>query len=141
MRRRSGGILRPAEVVKFALNPETVLHERFEWDDTEAAAQYRLEQARRIIRFTVHVVQEGKPPIRTYVSLESDRAQHDSYRSVVDVMMNHGLRTTLLAQALREAESWRARYEHLAELQPVIRAIAKVSGKGRATQTRKRKIA
>jgi len=32
-------------VVRFASNSKTELHKCFEWDDTKAAAKYRLEQA------------------------------------------------------------------------------------------------
>ena len=42
-----GGKLRPKDVVEFARNPATALHECFEWDDKKAAVQGRLwEQAR-----------------------------------------------------------------------------------------------
>jgi len=44
------GILRPADVVEAALNPKSPLHGCFEWDDDKAAKQYRLEQARKLIR-------------------------------------------------------------------------------------------
>jgi hypothetical protein len=59
IRRNAGGVLRPEDVVSFAADPDTELHSRFEWDDTEAAQQYRLWQARQLIRVTVTVL----PPI------------------------------------------------------------------------------
>lgn len=123
VRKRHGGILRPADVVAFARDPQTALHAEFEWDDNKAAEQYRLEQARQIIRCAVRVVDEDSPPVRTYVSLYSDRRAGDSYRSLEDTLGDPQLRQQLLAQALREAESWRLRYERLAELKPICRAI------------------
>ena len=56
IRRNAGGVLRPEDVVSFAADPDTELHSRFEWDDTEAAQQYRLWQARQLIRVTVTVL-------------------------------------------------------------------------------------
>lgn len=126
IRKRHRGILRPADVVAFARDPQTALHAEFEWDDSKAAEQYRLEQARQIIRCVVRIVEEHTPPVRAYVSLQSDRRAGDSYRDVGDVLSDPGLRRQLLAQALREAESWRLRYERLNELTPILRAIKKV---------------
>lgn len=131
VRRRHHGILRPADVVAFARDPQTALHTEFEWDDSKAAEQYRLEQARQIIRCAVRVIGDGKPPIRAYVSLLVDRQAGDSYRDVLDVMNAPNLRDQLLAQALREAESWRLRYEQFVELQPVCREIVKAQKRER----------
>lgn len=131
IRKQNHGILRPVDVVSFARDPQTALHAEFEWDDDKAAEQYRLEQARQIIRCAVRVIGDGRPPIRAYVSLLSDRQAGDSYRDVFDVMSTPSLRDQLLAQALREAESWRLRYEHLVELQSVCREIAKAQKRKR----------
>lgn len=129
VRKKNGGILRPAQVVSFARDPKTALHDRFEWDDTQAAIEFRLEQARQIIRFTVRVVGSNPEPIHAYVSLRSDRSGGDSYRSIEDVMRMPALRDQLLAQALREAESWRTRYERFSELSPIRDAIKRARTK------------
>lgn len=124
-------------VVSFARSPRTALHQEFEWDNDKAANGYRLEQARRIIRFTVHTVKENVPPVRVYVSLTSDRQEGDSYRSLVEVMADTELREQLLAQALREAESWRARYERLVELTPILQAIVEVQKENGVSKMRR----
>ena len=46
----NGGALTPAAVVDAARDPTSPLHASFEWDNTEAAHQYRLDQARTLIR-------------------------------------------------------------------------------------------
>ncbi len=129
VRKKNGGILRPAEVVSFARDPETALHKRFEWDDTEAAIEYRLEQARHIIRVTVCLVGDNPDPIHAYVSLISDRKGSDSYRSIEEVMRSPKLREELVAQALREANSWRSRYERFSELAPIVKEIKRAQGR------------
>ena len=139
IRKRSGGILRPADVVAFASDPKTALHARFEWDDTKAAHLYRLEQARAIIRCSVKVMHDDNPPIRAYVSLVDDRQNGESYRGIGDVMADAGLRETLLSQALREAQSWRQRYEHLRELAPIFDAIDRATEKPRAKRPRRQR--
>lgn len=45
-----GGVLTPEDTVAAAADPAHILHPRFEWDDTEAAHRYRLDQARALIR-------------------------------------------------------------------------------------------
>lgn len=52
---RRDGSLKVSVVVDEAVNPASPLHRYFEWDNDAAAATYRLEQARQIIR-SVHVV-------------------------------------------------------------------------------------
>ena len=42
--------LLPEDVVAAAADPKHVLHDYFEWDDSEAARLYRLDQARALIR-------------------------------------------------------------------------------------------
>lgn len=57
--RNEDGGLHPEVVVSRAENPESPLHHAFEWDDSEAARQYRLDQARLLIR-SVRVIHESK---------------------------------------------------------------------------------
>ena len=48
----------PVEVVKAARKAKSAMHDCFEWDDTAAAEEYRLEQARLVLRSIV-VISEG----------------------------------------------------------------------------------
>lgn len=50
----NNGRLTPAIVVAAATDPESPLHNRFTWDDTEAAIKHRENEARALIR-TVRV--------------------------------------------------------------------------------------
>ena len=129
IRKAHGGILRPADVVKFAENPKTALHKRFEWNRDVAAHEYRMEQARRIIRFTIRVIQHHNRPIRVraYHSLPSERGKGDSYRDIVTVMSRKEMRAELLKTALQEAKDWAERYARLKEVAPIIAAIRKVT--------------
>ena len=126
IRAARGGVLRPADVVEFARNPSTALHAHFEWDDAKAAHEHRLERARHIIRCTVTVVSDDRPPERAYVSLAPDRTIGDSYRATADVLGSAALRSQLLEQALAEADAWRRRYERLVELAGVFAELDRV---------------
>ena len=118
------GLLVPEEVVEFAEDPNTVLHERFEWDDETAGHQYRLIQARNLIRVVVQFEPNLEQHVHTYVSLESDRQNPGGgYRTMGSVMSAEDTRAELLAQALRELNRVREKYKLLKELANVFDAI------------------
>ena len=123
IRHQNGGILRPGDIVDFARDENTSLHSRFEWDDDAAAVQYRLEQARRIVRYTVTVLPNHNKSVNAYVSLTSDRKNGDSYRHIVDVLADPLARQHLIRQALDEATAWRKRHADLVELAEIFDAI------------------
>jgi hypothetical protein len=132
IRQMHGGLLKPEEVVQFARNESTALHSEFEWDDEKASAEYRLWQARQVIRVTVQVLpspHSGDEPVRAYVSITSDRVQPGGgYRALSDVMTHEEQRAELISEALGEVKRWRRKYERLRELVPIFRAIDKVEG-------------
>lgn len=133
VRQMHGGLLKPEDVVRFARNKRTALHSEFEWDDAKASAEYRLEQARRVIRVSVTVLpspHSEQEPVRAYVSVVSDRVQPGGgYRAFADVMSDDDKRTELVNEAIGEAKRWRRKYERLRELAPIFRAIDKVEAK------------
>jgi hypothetical protein len=123
------GLVPPEAVVEFARDENTALHAEFEWDDTEAAHQFRLEQARKIIRLNIDVVEtpNGNVRVPVYVSLVSDRRSGSGYRALSDVMSNAEMRTQLLQQAIDELQRVRRKYESLRELTPVFTALDRVA--------------
>ena len=130
---KHGGLLKPEDVVEFARNKRTALHQEFEWDDARASAEYRLEQARKVIRVAVTILpspHSDQEPVRAYVSVASDRAQPGGgYRAFADVMTDDAMRAELVNEAIGEAKRWRRKYERLRELAPIFRAIDKVEAK------------
>ena len=50
MARRNNGVLMIDDVLQAAQDEDNILHRHFEWDDTEAAKQFRREQARSLIQ-------------------------------------------------------------------------------------------
>jgi len=125
---RHGGILRAEDVVEFARNPETELHKHFEWDDSKAAHEYRLWQARQVIRVYATIIpNENVGEVRAYVSLYPDRTQPGGgYRPLAVVLSDDQLREQLLRQALKEADTWRHKYQQLERLAPIFKALEQV---------------
>ena len=131
IRKRNGGILRPMDVVEAASNQKNVLHRRFEWDDTIAAHQHRLWQARHMIVCYVHTTdQMPSQSIQCYISLREDRAQSaGGYRTMVDVMSDDTMRAALLRDALHDLSQFKQKYGMLRELAAVFAAAAEVGAK------------
>lgn len=106
---------------------DSALHSLFEWDDSKAAHEYRLEQARHIIRAQVIFNEIAQDKIRIYVSLPEDRGV-DSYRPVVAVLSETQKRQQLLACALAELQAFSRKYKVLTELANVFKEIERLRG-------------
>jgi len=130
VRTRSGdGKLRTQDVVEFAKAEHTALHGQFEWDDTKASYNYRLWQARRLIRAAVTVLPSTGETIEAYVSLTPNRHDNGGYTAMVDILSDAELYQQMLQDALREMELFEAKYRRLSELAPVFKAAKKVREK------------
>ena len=129
----NNGLLRAADVIAFAVDESTALHSRFTWDDDEAAHQYRLYQARNLIRVTVSMLPRVKQEYRAFVSLKSDRYSGDGggYRVTANVLSSKERRAELLENALEDLEVFQQKYRMLTELAPVFGAASQVAAQKR----------
>lgn len=117
----NGGKATPEEVLDYAENhPESELHKCFEWDDTKAAREYRLHQARKVIMLLVRVpAEKEKPAIREY----QITSQKNTYQPTREFLVNQDEYELLLKRALRELQAFREKYKTLSELEDVFKAI------------------
>lgn len=135
------GILHPEEVVEAAAPESSPLHDYFTWDDTEAARQHRLNQARHLIRVTVTVLPGTNTQTRAYVSLSVDRPPREvgtvtgggGFRDVVTVLSNEDLRRQLLQDAIKDMTNFQNKFRTLEELSEVFSAMSKTQ---KALQTK-----
>lgn len=123
------GQLTPAIVVKRAEKEESKLHGFFTWDDKAAADEYRLNEARYLLR-SVEVYYEVEPggdekPVRAFYHVEDDE-EGAIYVDIDDVVSNDDYRQQIIDKALREMRSWAAKYRQYKELSPVVEAIDKL---------------
>ncbi|MDF2622022.1 MAG: hypothetical protein K0S00_4681 [Xanthobacteraceae bacterium] len=124
LRQQQHGELTPEDVLKDAENPNSPLHSFFEWSDTEAARQYRLHQARGLIRAVVAIyTSDDRPAVRTkaYVHIPEPGAPH--YREAGHAMSQTKTRQMVLQRAWRELQQWRARYKDLKEFSELFEVI------------------
>ena len=126
--KKNKGVLNPHDIVEYAENPDTYLHSKFEWDDDKAAGEYRLEQARRIIRLEFEIIQNtdvAVGPVRLFVSLRDDRNKEGGYRLIENVVKDNDLRQAMIKEALMEFVRIRNKYSTLVELADIFTAIEK----------------
>jgi hypothetical protein len=125
----SQNLLKPEAVIEAASPKDSILHGFFEWDDNAAAHQFRLYQARELIRCAVRIVSinNTQKPIRIFVSLTSDRGSGGGgYRVTADVLSREDLRQQMLSDALEDMKRFEEKYNSLQELVEVFSAIQDV---------------
>lgn len=76
------------------------LHEAFEWDDEKAADEFRLQQARTIIRAVVDVTNPDIEPQAVYVHVRSQDAEseHGTYEPITVVVREPDLFAAALGE-------------------------------------------
>ncbi len=107
---RERGIIEPAVVVAAARDPDSALHEFFEWDDSKAADAHRIQQARQLIaRIKVQMVGGDQQTynVRSFAHLSSDRR---GYRSLETISAEQSLADTLRADLARDLQRLIAKY-------------------------------
>lgn len=130
LRERNAEQLTPDVVVADARSPCSPLHSFFEWDDSEAAEQYRLHQARNLIHSVAvtYPATEARPTrtVVAFVNIKTDDEQF--YTSTVDAMSNGDYRAIVLKQAWRDLQAFRRRYGELAEFAQLFTTMDELAG-------------
>lgn len=124
------GELTPPDVVNDARNHNSPLHAFFEWDDSAAAEEYRLHQARGLIRSVVAIYVDDEKPARrvnAFVHIPEPDAPH--YRSTDHALSVKKTRDMVLERAWREFQAWRNRYRDLREFSELFAVADEVAKK------------
>lgn len=128
------GTLTPDVVVEHAEPSESPLHGYFEWDDTKAAAEFRLAQAAgliRRVRVTYEVGENKTLNVRAFHNVrpaaskseEEDDGRRGIYVPVETAMTTPSYRDQLFQSAQRDAKAFRSKYSSLQEASAIIGAI------------------
>lgn len=100
---------------------EAPLHDCFEWQDSEAAEQWRLHQARNIINSLI-VVPERSEPVRGFFRVETGSSRYTSIQTIVRDLDSY---EALMETALRELSAIQKKYRSIEQLSGVWDAIDK----------------
>lgn len=126
--RQNSGKLTPELVVDYARPKESVLHNDFEWRDEVAAEKYRQGQARHMIGAIRITSDDTQEPVRAYVNVTvvaPDKPPVRSYMPMKEVLEHPDLHSQMMADAFRDAQSFKQKYNTLERLKPVMDAIDK----------------
>ena len=105
---RENGRIYATDLVSTAANPENILHPLFEWDDGEAAAHYRLNQARQLLmRVKATVVTPKGNSITVRAVLHVGREA--GYVTLARIAGEEELQERMRKQLRQELETFRAR--------------------------------
>ena len=123
-------------ILEDARKKRSPLHDFFEWDDAEAANQYRLDQARYLLRNILVVVKiddEQEEEVRAFHSVVvtadgSDEAHERAYVQIDRVLTESELKEQVIDQALKALISWKKKYQQYKELAVVVKAIDVLQG-------------
>jgi hypothetical protein len=134
---KSSGPLTADRVLSEAMNARSPLHRYFEWDDGKAAHQFRLEQARRLVRSIEIVLEDAKGkqvPMKAYYSVKDSEGQR-GYETMQFVFSSPDLADQIIEEAHAQLEAWKVKYARYAWAKA---AIPKVSAALRAIKTAKK---
>ena len=116
-----------AETLLEANKPETApLHNEYEWNDSKAAHEWRLQQSRHFINsIAIKVLTKDEEEIA--VRAFHITTEKSCYESITAIITEKDKREALLASALSELNAFKRKYELLTELTPIFKAIMEVN--------------
>lgn len=114
--RNNGGTITPDQVIDHARDEASPLHNYFEWNDTLAAANYRREQARSLLRSVKIVVKYETKNVKTvaYVRDPSRKLDEAGYIAVDRVKSDKDLAREVMVAEFKRAGAALSRARSLA---------------------------
>lgn len=131
IKEKRGGIT-PQLLVIEAKKKRSPLHNCFEWDNSVAAEQYRIVQAREILRYLVVIIEpetedEEEIYVRGFIApLDTEEDSHQSYLTISEVMADEDLDKAYKQQILRELKAIKHKSKSYNEFSKVNRAIEEI---------------
>lgn len=144
IRNASGGKLEASEVVRWAAEPDSPIHDTLTWDDEKAAHEYRLQEVRQLIRSVVVVTDAETVPQPAYWNVSvavpspepGEPTTEQYYQSSEVVARNPQEFDAALKVMLRELASAERGLEQLRRLAPrgTRTAITRATGQVKSAQ-------
>lgn len=125
-----GDEVTPAQVVQKAMPEDSELHKCFTWDDTEAASQWRLQEARQVMRQLIVITKpdpeepdEKKEPVQFRLLMKNDTAHSSGYKQTLVMVRDEDEYQKLLNMAREELRVFKRKYSMLSELREILDLI------------------
>jgi hypothetical protein len=124
--KKKHGTVSSERLVQEASDPNHPLHGEFDWNDTEAAHKWRVEQAARLIRATKYVAflkeQNETVPLRKYVSLPGRTGEYGPREKS---LKSFDVREDFINRKIQVLQSWCNETADIEELQALRKVILK----------------
>ena len=110
------GTLTPESVVEDARSAKSPLHDHFTWDDSEASAKWRLEEARQLIRSVrVDITVESRTVSTVRYVRDPSAGPEQGYIETAKLRTDKALALEALRSEMRATQARFERAESLAE--------------------------
>jgi hypothetical protein len=123
------GAVTPVLVLEAAQDEASPLHSHFTWDDTEAAEQWRIQQARSLIRkVKIRVIDQSSDTIikvRAYTSVPTSEGRR--YMDTSEVVADAHLSTLVRDELMNELRVLREKLRRFDEFAAIVAAIDQVA--------------
>jgi len=122
-------------VIKEAKKKKNVLHQLFDWNNTEAAEKWRLHQARVFINEIKIIIDTKEYYAFENVSINISSTTKDDtvreYKETLEITNNNDWRQQIIKTAYSQLLYWKNKYEqyNLTEFLPIMKEIEKISPK------------
>lgn len=95
---RKSGEITPEMVIEDAKKTNSPLHNYFEWDDSKAAREYRLQQARELIRSVtiISTIQSHKIVAPRYVRDSTKESSEQGYTDIQEAIPDKEMAVAIL---------------------------------------------
>lgn len=118
------------KLLDVAKDPDSPIHNMFEWDDTKAAEKYRLSTSAHIInglRVVVKTSEGEEKKLSAFVSVKVvSKKERTEYINVIDALENKNTRAVVMERMKNDMKSFIGRYELYEEVAGVISAMQEV---------------
>lgn len=108
------GELTSVNVLESARPEKSPIHSLFEWNDTQAAEKYRLEQASKlIVNLSVEVQTEDKKPLICRAFVNVSEKKNGSFINIESAFKSEETKDIVLKRALQELQAFEQKYKNL----------------------------
>lgn len=122
------GTISPDQIVDAARRKNNPLHSLFTWDNSAAAAKYRLSEASALLRsieitYTVLPNQSRRAFEITQKKRAGDEVSKTLYGTAEEASADPDNHAALIAEAIRTLMAWRNRFRYIQDLSKLIEKI------------------
>jgi len=116
-------------VVEHARSETSPIHGFFEWDDAIAGLKFRITQARHYLNHIRVIPAPKKDPIRAFhvvTHVDHNKKEYQAYTPLATVISHPEMMKEVIANARKELEGWRQRYNQYKDLHTAVVEIDKI---------------